>query len=117
MLYFQLMTFGEKLNFARKRAGITQERIARRFRITPQAVSGWERGDSLPELEKIPVLAQMLMVPTDWLLSDAEVGTAQADKSDPWLLWQRLQPEQRDLALQMLRTMADQADQHRRGTE
>lgn len=99
------MGFKEKLVSARKRRQITQQRIAKRFRITPQAVSGWERGDSLPELGKIPTIAEMLEVPTDWLLSDGDDDAPELGPDNPWPLWQQLGRDQREFVVEMLKNL------------
>lgn len=39
--------FGEKLRNHRKRIGMTQEEVAEKIGISPQAISKWESGDSL----------------------------------------------------------------------
>ena len=53
----------------RKNSGITLEEIATRLGVTRQAVSRWERGQSYPELNQLPKLAEMFNVSTDFLLS------------------------------------------------
>ncbi len=64
------MTLGKRIKAARERLNprSTQKDIADKFGITDQAVSGWERDDSVPELDKMPRLARELKVPLDWLL-------------------------------------------------
>lgn len=39
--------FGEKLRNHRKRIGMTQEEVAEKIGISPQAISKWESGGSL----------------------------------------------------------------------
>lgn len=53
---------------------ITQAELANHLGVTPQAVSGWERGESYPEAEKITNIALFLSVPTGWLLDGDESG-------------------------------------------
>ena len=48
------MTFGEKLNSMRKNSGFTQEEVAVRLGISPQAVSKWENDLSCPDIMLLP---------------------------------------------------------------
>lgn len=66
------MKLNEKILYCRKRAGLSQEELAERVGVSRQAVSKWEVGDALPELDKLAALAKTFGVTTDWLLSDAE---------------------------------------------
>lgn len=54
---------------------MSQEALAEKIGVSRQAVSKWETGEALPELNKIIALADVFAVTTDWLLKDeAEVG-------------------------------------------
>jgi transcriptional regulator with XRE-family HTH domain len=70
MLYDIEMTLGKRIRSARDRLKpkVTQLQIATAFRVSEQAVSGWERDEHIPELDKIPRLARLLKVPSAWLL-------------------------------------------------
>ena len=65
------MTLGEKLASARKRAGLTQERLADRIGVSFQAVSGWERNESLPDTAHLSTLAKALHLSLDQLFDDS----------------------------------------------
>ena len=41
--------FGEKLRNHRKKLGMTQEDVAEKVGVSPQAISKWEAGDCLPD--------------------------------------------------------------------
>lgn len=64
------MTLGKRIKAARERLvpKPTQGDIGAHFGITDKAVSGWERDDTIPELDKIADLAVLLKVPCIWLL-------------------------------------------------
>ena len=62
------MELKDRLQLARKRAGLKQAEVARAFDVTSQAVSQWERGEAAPELEKILRLARLYDVALTWLL-------------------------------------------------
>ena len=42
------MTFGEKLQSLRQRAGMSQDALAERLQVSRQAVSRWERDETMP---------------------------------------------------------------------
>ena len=62
------MTFGEKLQGLRQRAGMSQDGLAEKLNVSRQAVSRWERDETMPEVEKIVALADLFAVTTDYLL-------------------------------------------------
>lgn len=57
-----------RLAEARKNCGLTQGQVAEKLYITTQSVSSWECGNSIPDTEKLPELAALYGVTTDWLL-------------------------------------------------
>ncbi|MBQ6197323.1 MAG: helix-turn-helix domain-containing protein [Lachnospiraceae bacterium] len=65
------MKLGEKIMYSRKRAGMSQIDLADALGVSRQSVSRWETGETNPEIGKLPQLAEVLHVTTDWLLSDA----------------------------------------------
>lgn len=64
--------FASRLAEARKNVGMTQTEVAEKLQVSFQAVSLWERGETVPELNKIPEIAMLLNVTTDWLLMDQD---------------------------------------------
>ena len=48
--------FGELIISKRKEFGYTQETLANKLRITPQAVSKWERDLSCPDINSLPTM-------------------------------------------------------------
>ena len=75
-----------RLSEARKNSGLTQGQVAERLHIAAQSVSAWECGNSVPDTEKLPELAGLYGVTTDWLLSgklpSAEILEVTSDLSD-----------------------------------
>jgi len=59
---------GEKIKALRKKANITQEKLAGYLGITFQSVSRWESGICYPDLEILPAVANYFNVTTDELL-------------------------------------------------
>lgn len=62
------MTFGEKLQSLRRRAGMSQDTLAERLEVSRQAVSKWERDETMPETEKVVRIAKLFDVSLDELL-------------------------------------------------
>ena len=62
------MDIGNQIKSLRLAKGVTQEQLAEALRVTPQAVSKWERGESMPDIAKLPELARLLGVAIDDLL-------------------------------------------------
>ena len=61
---------GENIKYLRKRAGYSQEQIARKLGITQGSVSLWEKGKTDPDTKTLVKLAQLFKVPMDYFLSD-----------------------------------------------
>lgn len=61
------MTVGEKLAAARKAAGYTQEKLANEIGVSFQAISTWERNESLPDTNHLMALSSALHVSLDQL--------------------------------------------------
>ena len=62
------MSIGKRIMTLRKGKGLTQEQLAERVSVSPQAVSKWENDVSCPDIAIIPKLAEVLGVSTDELL-------------------------------------------------
>lgn len=82
------MTFGEKLQGLRQRAGMSQDALAEKLNVSRQAVSRWEREETMPETEKVVALANLFGVSTDYLLRDQPEQQAEPRQTEP--------PPQRD---------------------
>ena len=66
------MKLYEKIQYCRKKEGLSQADLADRLGVSRQSVSKWETGESNPDVTKIPLLAKVLGVTADWLLSEEE---------------------------------------------
>ena len=62
------MTFGENLQFLRKRAGLTQEDLAEQMEVSRQSVSKWESNSAYPEMDAILRLCDLFRVDMDTFL-------------------------------------------------
>lgn len=64
------MKLEEKIALLRKRNGWSQEELGFRLDVSRQAVSKWEMGDSVPDLDKIIKMSEVFGCTTDYLLKD-----------------------------------------------
>ena len=72
------MDFSEKIAMLRRQKNWSQEELAEKLMVTRQAVSKWESAQSMPDLDKIVQLSELLGVSTDYLLkSDREAPEAE----------------------------------------
>jgi len=62
---------GIKICSYRKKIGYSQEKLAEILHISPQAVSKWENGHTLPETSLLPVLAQIFGCTIDEMIMSA----------------------------------------------
>ena len=62
------MTIGKRIAHLRKEKGMTQEDLATRMGVSPQAVSKWENDQTCPDISALPSLSKLLGVTVDELL-------------------------------------------------
>jgi transcriptional regulator with XRE-family HTH domain len=62
------MTLGKKIYDLRTKKGYSQEQFASKLYVTRQAVSKWERDETLPDLYNLKNMATLLNVSIDDLL-------------------------------------------------
>lgn len=67
---FIMNSVGAKISELRKKRNMTQMELADKMNISFQAVSNWERGNSMPDIGKLPELAQLFGVTIDELLGE-----------------------------------------------
>jgi len=95
-------TLGKRIAALRKEKGMTQEELAEKLGVSPQAVSKWENGQSCPDISLLPRLAAIFGVTTDLLLTGEQETTPPV---------QMLPPEKRkDINDMMLRILVESAD-------
>ena len=71
------MNFSEKLKEIRKKEGISQEQLAEKIGVTRQAITKWETGKGLPDVENMVIIAEIFKTTIDELLMDS------VTKADP----------------------------------
>ena len=84
-------TLGRRIADLRKEKGLKQEVIAEKMGVSSQAVSKWEHDQTCPDISVLPLLAEILGVTVDKLLTGKE----------PTPIVQLAPQEEKDLVLRM----------------
>ncbi|MGM9942185.1 MAG: helix-turn-helix domain-containing protein [Bulleidia sp.] len=64
------MTIGERIQKKRKEAGMSQEELGAKLKVSRQSVYKWENGQSLPELNNLIAMAELFHVRVGWLICE-----------------------------------------------
>lgn len=65
------MNLGNNISAKRKAMGMTQEELAAKLGVSPQAVSKWENNLSCPDISLLPAIAKIFGTSVDELLGDS----------------------------------------------
>ena len=68
------MTLADKLKEARKNAGLTQNELAEKICVSRQAITKWESGKGIPDVENLKNISKVLDVSIDFLLDEEGVA-------------------------------------------
>ena len=95
-------TLGKRIGALRREKGLKQDELAEKLGVSPQAVSKWETDQTCPDISLLPLLAQILGITVDELLSG---------KQEAAPIVQMLPEDQRkDIKDMMLRVTVDSAE-------
>lgn len=102
------MTLGQRIQEARKQAGLSQEALGEHLGVSRQSISKWEGGVTIPEIDKLIAMSRLFGQPVGVLLG----VEPPADPEEP-------PPSQREQAVEaILERYVAEATAHRRpGTE
>lgn len=64
------MTFADKLKELRKQKGISQEQLAEKIYVSRQAITKWESGNGIPDIENLIAISSLFNESIDSLLSE-----------------------------------------------
>lgn len=82
------MEIPQRIQESRKKKGISQEQLAEVLGVSRQAVSKWESGQAMPELDKVIGMSEYFGVSTDWLLRGVgPAGDRPAGRGKPGREW------------------------------
>lgn len=79
------MYFDERLRECRKQAGLSQEELADKLCVSRQAVTKWESGRGMPNIESLQDIAKLFNVSIDYLLENGEALTNTVIKESIYL--------------------------------
>lgn len=65
--------FGKRLSCLRRKAGLSQGELAERLGVTSQAVSKWECGNAIPDIDLLLELSHLYAVTINDMLEDADL--------------------------------------------
>lgn len=65
------MNFSERLKEIRKNEGLSQEQLAEKIGVSRQAITKWETGKGLPDVENMVIIAEIFKTTLDDLLRDS----------------------------------------------
>lgn len=68
---FNMRQIGQRIASKRRERNMTQSNLADQLLVSYQAISNWERGNTLPDIEKLPQLASALQLSIDELLGNS----------------------------------------------
>ena len=64
------MNFNEKLKLLRKESNLTQEELAEKLFVSRQAITKWENGDGLPDIDNLKEISRLFNVSIDELVKE-----------------------------------------------
>lgn len=76
-----MMTISDRIRELRRTRGISQEELAAQIGVSRQAVSKWESGQSVPDLDRVIALSDYFDVTTDYLLKGIQPPAASGTSS------------------------------------
>lgn len=78
------MTIGKNIVENRRRKNITQETLAQKLGVTNQAVSKWELDQACPDIQLLPMLADIFEISIDNLLGHEKNNVIANVQGLPW---------------------------------
>ena len=76
--------FGTRLAECRRNKNFTQDELANRLGVTPQALSKWEKGMSSPDISMVCSICEVLDISADYLLGTGPGKLAENEDINGW---------------------------------
>ena len=83
------MLFNEKLKLLRKESGLTQEKLADKLNVSRQAITKWESGDGIPDIENLKQISILFNTTIDELVKEDK--DVQVENKEMYSLVQELE--------------------------
>ena len=77
-----MIDVSNQLKELRKKAGLSQEELAKTLFVSRQAVSKWETGETVPDLENLVALANLFDVSLDYLILGKTTSLERTDNTN-----------------------------------
>lgn len=91
------MKLNESISRLRREAGMSQEKLAEEMGVSRQAISNWESGAAMPEIERLEDLARLFDVTMEQLMGLEDPEQKQPPEQEPEELDQVAQADQNPL--------------------
>lgn len=75
-------SLSEKIMALRQKQRLSQEAFGEKLGVSRQAVSKWETGQALPDIDKILAMSELFGVSTDYLLKEDDPQASQSEVTD-----------------------------------
>lgn len=75
-------TMGSFIAVLRKAQGMTQKQLAEKLNVSDKSVSRWERDETYPDLNLIPIIAELFGVTADELLKGQRINTEKSQNQN-----------------------------------
>ena len=83
------MDFGDRLKQIRMNQGLSQEQLAEKIGVSRQAITKWETGRGLPDVENMVILAEIFKMTLDELVLQEKKLHQLSTQKNLWL-WMAL---------------------------
>jgi transcriptional regulator with XRE-family HTH domain len=74
---------GNKIAIQRKKINLSQSELSQKVSISPQAVGKWERGESMPDIATLNLLAEIFGVDLNYFSENTKTNDAVVQESNP----------------------------------
>ena len=79
------MLFNEKLKKIRKESSLTQEQLAEKLNVSRQAITKWESGDGVPDIENLKQISKLFNITIDELVKEEKNVQIEGEKGNSYI--------------------------------
>lgn len=76
---------GKRIKQNREQANLTQDALAQRLNVSRQSISKWEKGESLPDIDRLVQMSEIFNISLDMLVTgkDSNIRKVIVEKNSP----------------------------------